>query len=237
MKSIYSFLCILCIPFSICAQETSVSTDHISGLITKYQEESVSHAAIYTGKEHMKYPLYYKEHPFLVSDKYATGTLMYDNVFYPEVHLKLDYYTNELVLNTPGGHYNIVLSPDRFQYATLHGYYLIYHQRDNRPASPPTGYYAQLYEGTYGIMKRLVVELQETITNTQLSYTFKTGMRFYVLKGDRFYSANSQGALLNIFKDKKRELKQFIRSNHLNFNQDPDRFLIEVVKQYEKITQ
>lgn len=52
--------------------------------VKSYFESVNMQAAIYSGKEQVKYAGHIKNHPYLAGSEYAEGSLLFDGVFLPE---------------------------------------------------------------------------------------------------------------------------------------------------------
>lgn len=242
MGKVYNLLIFFFLPVFVYAQEIpDLTNDTFYAEIenaANYFQKARLNKAIFNGKEHVKYPAFYIGHPFLVADQYTTGNLCCDSTLYPDVPLKLDWYTGELLINTPDQRYNIVIPSERLQYATLYNYRLFYHRADSRPGSPPDGYYLALpNSGKYPIWKKEVVKQEERFVDRKALVAFNRSFHFYIEKDGVYHKVKSKKSLLNVFPDRKKELNRFIKESRLNYTETPDRMLVAVVEQYEKLTQ
>jgi hypothetical protein len=61
-------------------------------------------------------------------------------------------------------------------------------------------------------------------------------VKYYIKNGKTFYPSNNKNSLLAILKDKKNELRMFIRKNELDFFEDFEKSLLRIVDQYELLT-
>ena len=102
-------------------QERRASAD---SLVVAYMKEAGSFSALYYGNPYQGYPPA-KNHPFLKDILYAKALLVYQDVVYPEVMIRLDMCRDELIVQTPDFR-NVVLAPEKVEYAELHGKHIIY---------------------------------------------------------------------------------------------------------------
>ncbi|MCD8263762.1 MAG: hypothetical protein LUD02_06045 [Tannerellaceae bacterium] len=200
----------------ICAQDTKIPPVQIN-VIKKYFEETSLYSPIYSGKEHMAYPHFYQGYSFLESPDYHEGSLVYDGVYYPSLHMKLDLYTNQIVVQTPDKLSNVIINNDQVNHLYLHSYYIFYHLTDRMQGSPPTGFYLRLFEGSdFTILERRTALLDTRIEGKELQYKFFFRSRFYICKEDIYYPVRTLAGALNLFKPYEKELKQFAKKNKLN---------------------
>ncbi len=173
-------------------------TEPLQAVIENYLEKAHTLATIYSGKELPKYPLYIIGHPYLKSDSYAYGLLSYEGILYPNVRLRLDLYQNELIIQSPDTRFNIILDSDKIDYANLHNYKIIYHNRskDNIPLSD--GYYLELPTGTYKIWRHSVCNLRETVSDN-ITNEFIHKDKYYFFKEDHPYLVKGNNSVLKLF--------------------------------------
>jgi hypothetical protein len=69
----------------------------------------------------------------------------------------------------------------------------------------------------------------EKYTLANVSYWFR--------KGDTWYAVNNQRSLLAAIKDKSKQAKKFMRSNHLRMRKDKQTTLVKVITWYDGLTQ
>jgi len=151
--------------------------------------------------------------------------------------LRIDVYKNQLLTLTPNGLYHVIIQNDKLEKLHLNGYHIIY----NYPPTPalinlPEGFYINLYDGSYSVWENQSCILNERIENDRLHYRFIKRNRYYVYKDDKYHLVNNKNALLKLFGSKKRDLLQFMKQEHLNFNQYPAETIVKVVIHYENLT-
>ena len=198
-----------------------------------YFQTAQSYSPLYYGAEYEGYQRT-KNHPFLVSDLYTQARLSYLNVLYPEALVRLDQNRNELVVRSPGFR-DIVLLPGNVDFVELHGYHVIYFQKDSLPGCPSTGYYIRLYDNNCKVLKKTNVQLMERTSTGLLERFFDFTTRHYLYKDDAYYTIKNKRGLLKALNPYKKELKRFISSQKLNFRENTEMFLILTVSEYEQL--
>jgi len=59
---------------------------------------------------------------------------------------------------------------------------------------------------------------------------------YYVRKNNTYYSFSGQGSLLDVLKDKKKEIQQYIKANQIKFRQDPEEAMVKIASYYDHLT-
>ena len=223
--------------YFLAVKQVSAQSIERSRVIDVYADEHLKIAGgqstLYYGKEQMAHPRG-TTHPYLEDEQYAKARLSYNRIVYPEVMLRLDLNRDELVILSPDFR-NIVLSPQNFNYAELHGKRIIYFRSDNFTGSPATGFYSLLHSGECKVLKKQTAKWTENSRNAR-EFHFVQSSRFFLFYNDAYYNIRNRRGLLKIMQPYKNELKQFISANRLHFKRDADKFIAETVKEYEKLS-
>jgi hypothetical protein len=209
-------------------------------VIHEYLQRAALSALLYTGKEDMRYPGM-KGHPYMDTEQYREGTLLFDGRLYPGVLMRLNTHTDELVLASPDRRYAVALPSDRIGYARLPEYTLLYrHEADKdslrQGLALPAGIYACLYEGACQVYKREVRYRNREIKDMQAEWIFTLQTRFYIFKDGIYHPVSSKSSVLKLFKDKKKELNQFIRLQALDFRDDKAHAIATLAAHYESLS-
>jgi len=229
-------LFLLYIFFITCGQLYAQGVDYqqkIDDSAIEYLRASGQQAAIYFGSLSEVYPLT-TNHPFLIDGKFAKARLSYLGVLYPEVFLRLDLSRDELIIVSPAFR-EIVLFPENVDFVELHGRHIISFRRDSLPGSPSSGYYCLLHSGKYRILEKQTTALSIEQNSRTQYYSFST--RFYVYKENVYYLIRNQRGLLNVLQPYKKEMKHFISAHHLKFRNNAQEFLVQTVREFEKLSE
>ncbi len=195
------------------------------------------YATLYTGKEHAKYPMAYENSPFYLTKDPLDASLSYDGVYYSQVRLRWDTYTDEVIVLTPDGRYNIILVPGRFEKAGLESGQLSYLYADKISGIKASGYYLELYDNQYKIWYKLTTVLEPKMTGQLVNYSFISRDSYYIQKGNMLFQVRNMSGILRVFADKKKELRQFAKKNSLDFKTNTKGVLMMMVNEYERLTQ
>jgi hypothetical protein len=167
--------------------------------------------------------------PVLPTESYDYGNILYDGVLYRGVKMRLDLYRDQLVI-TPGDvvFIGIVLDPRLLGYADLRGYRIVPSPSEELPGA----YYLRLHGGRVEVLKREHFEY-----NTMLAEFSSRTFRYYLEKDGVYHSVGKRrGKVLRVLGDRRDELRRFIRTHSLDLRRDTENALVEVVKEYERLT-
>ncbi|MDR2811248.1 MAG: hypothetical protein LBB84_11975 [Tannerellaceae bacterium] len=219
----------------------------LAALLCRAQEEETNDyllhagvgAVIYSGKEEAVYPRV-REHPYLDTKQYREGTVCFDGRVYPKQQMRLNVYTDELIILLPDNRAGIVLPSERMDSAVFSPYAVFYHtpvqdEAKEQRSLPDKGYYARLHNGKFTVWKRQTKLIERVTNGMNIEQIFTSRTRYYVYKDGRYRSVGNKRNLLKLFASKKKELNLYIRQQRLNFKDEPDDAIVRTVKYYESL--
>ena len=204
----------------------------IDNFAIEYMRTAGNQSALFYGIVQMGHPRVFN-HPFLNDEEYTKARLSFNGVIYPEVMLRLDLSRDELVILSPDFRH-IVLSPDNVDFAELHGRHIIFFRHDYLPGSPPTGYYSLLHSGKTKVLKRQTAEF--TINQHRREQYFIFSSNIFLYRDGAYHTIRNRRGLLRALYPHRRELRQFISANRLQFRHNAEGFITQVVREYEKLS-
>ena len=232
MKNSFFIIIILVFSLRMQAQEAEIKD---------YIDRSGVAVLLYTGKEELRYPSLIRGHPYLDTDQYRDGDLMYAGRLYSGIRLRLNTHTDELTVLSP--HYNdIIVSSDLMEYARLPEYTIIYNREFPKNEvktgnALPSGYYARMATKKYPVYRREVRYPTRSTDGIYVELVFKMQSRLYIYKDGIYHSVRSKGSVLKLFKDKKKELNRYAKQTGLSFGNDRVNAVVALVRYYESITE
>src|SRR5262249_6957319 len=102
---------------------------------------------------------------------------------------------------------------DRF---SLDRHSFIYLARNNTSAIKD-GFYELLYDGKTKVIAKHDKSLQKALKNKEISYYFAPRTRYYIIMNRIYFPVKTKSSVLSVFKDREKELKQFIGKNKISF--------------------
>jgi hypothetical protein len=208
----------------------------ISNAVALYHQHIGEQSGLYNGTQYGSYPFKFKEgHPFFYADEPARGSIVYDNVFYPDVHLLYDEVSNIIIFQDKA--HQIQLINERISRFTILDNHFIRIVKDSLMSSPvSTGFYNILYEGNVSVLKQEVKIVNEDVSSISegVLHFIENKKYYYIKMNHEYYRINRKKDLLNVYKARKKEIRQCIKDNKLSFKNNPDNMLVKASACYDQ---
>jgi hypothetical protein len=220
--------------------DSSIYKQSILSLTTRFDQSVGEESWLYNGYNFRNYDADIKGSPFLEDvTGWRNGSVTYDGETYQNVPMLYDINTDHLIvlLDNHSSPYRLVSDKiTSFDLMTRHFIRIL----DN-PSGLKTGFYEQLYGGRSAVINKWEKTINTSRGGSGMERIFipvNDNKEYYIKKGDKYYSIGdgSLGAVLDFFKDKKKELKQYIRDNKIKFNSLHDLALVNLTTYYDQIT-
>jgi hypothetical protein len=209
--------------------DTSFVSSSIDHAYDIYKQELGGQIQLYNGGAYKDYVSLKGEHPYFLSEDWAIGEIHYNGAYFDQVPLLYNIYSNQVITETPSAAIMIQLVRDKITSFTLHGRSFVFLKENTSP-----GFYELLCFGPITLYSRHVKEFLSTTSHFGIEHEFFEKTRYYILKEDTFYTVGNRKSVLNVLADRKRELRQFIRKNHLKFQQEREDAIVNVVNFYNE---
>lgn len=185
--------------------------------IADYVHSADVYAALFSGKEHEKYPLHFSNQPWLQNSEYTPGILYVGGRMYPDVLMKLDLFRDELVISPGKSPFNIVAKADSAQ---LHGTTIHFLPSSNVQA--PSGYVEVLHNGNRKLYRKYQLLQRQVVESGRVVYRFETLSAYWLLSGNQFYKITRIADLYPHFQVERRAIRHFVTEQQLNFRKNPE---------------
>ncbi|MFM9909279.1 MAG: hypothetical protein ACKVOW_08020 [Chitinophagaceae bacterium] len=194
---------------------------------------------LYNGNQYVPYSFPFKEagHPFFNKEGLSAGSVVYNKVLYTDIQLLYD-EVGDFVVFADRFH-RIKLISERVTAFTLYNNNFIRIVKDSiNPTLINTGFYNLLYEGKITLLKKEIKAISEDILSTTdgIVRFIRVKKYYYIKKNNNFYQLKRKKDLFEIFKDNKKEIQQYIKTNKLSFKKDRDSLLAKVSAFYDQLT-
>ena len=248
MKFINLFI-LVCLIFCghICssfAQNTAIDSTSQQPAFNK----AVSMLNTSTNKESRLYngPEYYLYDPSIKGTAYfqgvssfTKGSIYYDGAKFDDVPMLYDIYKDEVAVFFYNHILRFSLVKSKLGWFNLLGHHFININADTLVSNQvlKSGIYDQLYNGKSQIIAKLSKDIQVTPSSTLGSESYfdtKKTAYFIKFKG-KFYAFSSQNSLIEILKDRKKQLQQFIKSGNLKYRANPEDVMVKIAAYYDQI--
>jgi len=206
-------------------------------IVNNFYKKIGIQARIYNGAEYDFYnPAIQGNAYFHDANHWNTGTVFYDGYNYSNVSLMYDLYTDQVIMLYNNRLLKISLLSNKVSSFDLLGNHFIYIKTD--PINNlNTGFYDELYYGKMQVLARYSKSIQTTsdISGNIVSY-FNFSKDYYLLKNGRYYKVNSQNSFLDLLKDHKKEIKEFIRANNIKYKDSPEQAMTRIAAHYDNLS-
>jgi hypothetical protein len=196
--------------------------------------------ALFNGVEYVDYDLGFSGNPFFLDDYYAEGTIEYDHMIYHDIPLKYDVVEDKILVeyfNHAGNRRGLILEYKKVNAFTYEGHQFVKVNAGNPAGSLKKGFYDILLDDEISIYASRKKQINKAVKNGQLSIKFEVLDQFFVELDDNTYRVSNKSALLQLFEDRKKELKQYIKANRLDLKRDFEASLIAVTHRYINLKQ
>jgi hypothetical protein len=245
IKILCGFLFFYCLPVPGTRAQPTAKDNQISGsayadALQLYHAFMTPEPDLYRGIRYIDYANRVQQgQPFFVSGDMRIGTVTYNGIVYDNVPMIYDLVLGLVVINDPMRVFKISLIMNLVDSFNIADHPFIRLRDSLNPSAPRNGYYERLYqrEGGFTLLKK---EKKTYIQNMVMSSDniqnyINYSVAYYLKKGNTYYSVNSKRALFAVLKDRKPEVKKFIRKNSLNWRQDKESLILNVVSWYDTL--
>jgi len=199
-----------------------------------------SQSMLYNGKDYEFYDPLLKGNAYVFDNNtFNPGTVVYDGVLYKNVSMLYDLYKDEVVIQLYNSALKITLLKERVSSFDLLDHHFVNIKPDSTNTnSVSPGYYDQLYGGKIQVLARREKSIQTSqgFAGALESY-FLPSLNYYLYKNGTYYSVSSEGSFLNVLKDKKKDLQQYIKANKLKFKKyQREDAMAKVAAYYDHLT-
>jgi hypothetical protein len=233
---VYFFISILSCS-TLCAQDSASSQLSTSNAIAFYNKFIGEDAHLYNGSEHSLYDFRIKGFPYFESNLLQTGLVNYDSVLYQQVNMAYDIVRDELTTNRFNQTFRITLVNEKIAYFSLLNHFFVRIIQDSINRSTiTTGFYDRLYNGKLKLFAKRQKKIIEKVTaeeGDQLWFEEHDG--YFILRNNKYFSIKDKKDLFDFLKDRKKDLKKYLRKNKIRFKDDPELTILKSVEYYDQL--
>jgi hypothetical protein len=207
------------------------SASDISHVLSTYLNNAVS--PLYYGVEHYGYSAKIKGTAYFGSEEWQTGSVVYDNVLYTNLSMKYDLVADEVIVLHPNNYFGVTLSKEKVSAFDIGNQSFIYLPRKNAYSLKP-GYYALAASGIVSLLIKETKKIAEEISN-EVNSSFVDNKEYYVLQNGESFKINNESALISLFGDKSRRVRDYLKEKDISFKQAKELFITTAVVYYNQL--
>ncbi|MFT3936021.1 MAG: hypothetical protein QM726_20490 [Chitinophagaceae bacterium] len=226
---------------AVCAQSSAEDSilyqKAVYNAIGLYHQEVGDQSGLFNGSQYGAYPFPFEENGFVFfnNPKPGIGTVTYDGILYENVQLQFD-EVQEVVIMQDSSRRIQLLNPRIQAFSLFNNNFVRIIKDSSSRVLPKTGFYNLLYAGKTLLYKREEKTIREEVGRTEVVRFIDVSRNYYVQKNNQWFSVKGKNGILDVFEDRKKELRQFIRKNNLSYKKDRDNMLAKVTAYYDQLT-
>jgi len=187
---------------------------------------------LYNGVEYHLYPPAYKGSAYFQNNAiFKPAIVRYNGTWYKDVPVLYDMYSDVMVSALRDSLY--ALRTDKISEIYLSGHHFIY--LDNRKSLTP-GFYDQLYNGKTEVLVKRIRTVQKTVTQQTVEVSYEDRDVIYIKNGSDYTQINSKASVLDVLKDKAKQLKQYLNDNKISYKKDKEQSIVKLASYYDQLT-
>ena len=205
--------------------------------VSLYHENIKNESGLYNGSQYVVYAQTIQDGiPFFEITQPSNGNVTYWGVEYKNVPLLYDILKGEIITVVPSTNYLIKLNTEKVSSFEVLNHKFIRIAKDSSNKNIKTGFYDVLYDGQTTVYKKEIKTLNEDLSSGKLRTFILDENAFFIKKNNVFFTVSNKSSLLDILKDKKKEVQEFIRKNKLKIRKDKDNALPKIAAFYDEIS-
>lgn len=238
------YLCTILVLFSanpinaqLSSKDSSLLKSSIKNVLEFYDQNIGEQSGKFNGSQNIGYPsAVIEKNPYFETSNFTKGSIVYDQVYYNNVYLLYDEAADLVILQDSS--HKIELISEKLDAFSIADHKFQYIRKDNPNASAllRTGFYQVLVENKTSLFTKETKKITEKIQGNELTYTIERSNYYYIKKAGRYFEIENKKGFFHLLKDKEKEIKRYIKAQHLNYRKDKINTLSNVVEYYNLLT-
>ncbi len=218
------------------AADSSVYKLTITNLTNQFNQQIGESSRLYNGFIYKPYDAFIKGNAYLDDvTTFRNGSVIYDGESFDNVLLNYDLNTDQVIASLDGRLYRLL--SDRVTSFDISNRHFI-KITDNK-SGIKTGFYEQLYSGRSEVLHRQEKLMHTDRNRGELDSYFapvNDYKDYYIKRNGRYYKVGDKGSVLDFFSDRKKEIKQFMKANNVQFNGLYEQALVAIANFYDHLS-
>lgn len=199
--------------------------------LPEYQEEFPHFQELITGGQYAEPSRLIEGDPYYFSRQFENGSLSINGITYPEVPLLYDIYKDQVVTFHPVFNRKILIKPEKIDGFTLgNGAGFRQFSGNEGYAKNGNGIYQVLGEGEFTALAKRYKTTKPLREMSKFDEVYLIKEDYFLWKNGEFFPVQKSKQAFEILGLEKKTIKKELKSQQLNFKQDPDSFLRFLVK-------
>ena len=209
----------------------------------KFVAEAGDYLNLYRGTSPLPYKTLHIGTYYAFSEEFEKGDLYYNGKIYHGVEMNLNSHLDELYVKVPGSGRAVMLNKEFINKFSLGKRNFLLLDKRREKGAPQSGFYEILYDGQAKLYKKIRKVLSEKIgssvnpvTRSKIERRFELVETYYLFKSGEWHKIPRRNSLLMQYREKRLEIRKFIRNNGLNSLSDIDIVYASIMKFAESTT-
>jgi hypothetical protein len=167
---------------------------------------------------------------------YNNGNVTYDGITYNNIPLIYNMDRDLVISHLYNQFAPFSLVSNKVSTFDVWGHHFIRLESDSLNKLDDAGFYDELYNNKLLLLARRTKSIQQESMSRGVAKFFVEKTTYYLKKGGLYHEVNSQGRFLDVLKDKKKELKQYLNDNKIRYRDNPERVMAMIAAYYDHLT-
>jgi hypothetical protein len=247
MRRCTGFMCImgmLCLLFcgnayaQVNKADSSSQPNALKNSLSLFYGSIGKESPLFNGPEYYYYDPVIKGNAYYADiNAFTPGSVTYDNVLFTGVPMLYDLYGDNVVAVLYNHFTKYTLVKDKVASFDFLDHHFVRIDTATYLADPTIkpGFYDEIYNGRSQVLVKWSKNIQTTNGGQSSETYFSQSKSYFIKKNNLYYSFSSQGTLLDILKDKKKELQQYIRANQIKYRDNPEEAMVKIASYYDHL--
>ena len=215
------------------APDTVSATRKEMLVVDVYNKTIGDQSEFYNGPQFNPPPKAYRGSPyFLDSASVQPANIRYNGTPYKEVPILYDAYDDLMVSVSHSVLYSV--RSEKLSDVFLAGHHFVY-LTESKDFKLPSGYYDELYDGPSRVLVKRKRGIVKRVDQQSIQVIYEADDVIYIKKGTDYLQVNSKQSVLSVFKNKEKQLKEYISANKIPFRKDKEYSTAQLAAYYDQI--
>jgi len=218
-------------------QGSSPATLALTNSKLNYNNQIDYQSRLFNGVKYVEYEAGFTGNAYYQSGEFQNANLHYDGVDFYGVPILYDLYKQMVVVKYPADQAYMSLINAKLDKFAIGNHTFIRIDADSKQKDIESGFYELLYDGRSEFVKKYVKDIQVEKSGLNIKNVFNEHTGYYLLKDGIYYPVSGKRSMLSVFKDKRKDLEAYIKSNKLDFGDNQEEGdMIKVAAYYDQLS-
>ena len=217
-------------------QDSLIESQTRDSIVALFNNSFKNNISLYNGSEYLYGGHNIKGFAYYKSADILQGSVMYNGNLYNDVPMRFDLTTNELIILDYTNNYPIKLVSSKIDFFIIDSNRFINAANTYKFTLPQTtGFYEVLYNNKSTVLARKEKQLVLSSKLDENDSHYQEFDWYYIYANDKLYKVDNEKSVLNVFNNKKAELKKFIKTNKISFRKNFENAIISTAAYYDEL--